>query len=48
MIKTVVREHHWPPDTIGGLFVDDIDYKGLLFWYNDVCYCIDEIKNSKK
>lgn len=36
MIKDVVREHHWPPDKIGGLFVDGQDYNGLVFWSNDV------------
>lgn len=36
MIKSVVREHHWPPEVIGGLFVDDEDYQGLIFWYDDI------------
>lgn len=36
MIKSVVREHHWPPDTIGGLFCDNLDHEGLEFWYEDV------------
>jgi hypothetical protein len=36
MIKTVTREHHWPPETIGGLFVDEQDFEGLFFWYKDV------------
>jgi len=31
-----VREHKWPPEIIGGFFVDNIDYKGLEFWYCDV------------
>lgn len=48
MIKTVVREYHWPPDHIGGLFIDDMDYKGLEFWYNDVIEVIEKIKPPDK
>lgn len=44
MIRTVVREHGWPPDKIGGLFVDDQDYEGIEFWYNDCVKVSDEIK----
>jgi hypothetical protein len=36
MIKSVVREFHWPPEVIGGFFIDDQDYKGLEYWYDDV------------
>lgn len=36
MVKSVVREHHWPPDIIGGLYFDAIDYEGLVYWYQDV------------
>jgi hypothetical protein len=36
MVKSVVRTYHWPPDVIGGLFIDNEDYRGLLYWYNDV------------
>jgi hypothetical protein len=35
MIKSVVRESHWPPDVIGGLFIDEQDYQGLEFWHED-------------
>lgn len=47
MIVSVVREHHWPPDVIGGLFVDALDHRGLIFWYNDVRDCVEEIKKKK-
>lgn len=47
MILSVVREHHWPPDKIGGLFVDDMDWLGLEFWYNDLRALNDELKNKK-
>jgi hypothetical protein len=50
MIKTLVREHHWSPNTIGDLFVDTVDYKGLEFWYNDIVETTKELetKNPKK
>ncbi|WP_181899555.1 hypothetical protein [Flagellimonas nanhaiensis] len=35
MIITVVRYYKWPPPVIDDMYVDDIDYKGLVFWYND-------------
>lgn len=35
MVKSVVREHKWLPTQIGSLFIDDADYNGLEFWYND-------------
>ncbi len=36
MIKTVVREHHWPPHIIKELYLDNEDYQGLEYWYEDV------------
>jgi hypothetical protein len=48
MIKTVVREHHWCPDQIGKLKLDDEDYLGLEFWYNDVITVINELKPKTK
>lgn len=36
MIKSVVREYHWAATQIDALFIDDIDYHGLIYWYNDV------------
>lgn len=48
MVKTVVREHHWPPDVIGGLFVDDADSKGLEFWYDDILEVIEKINPKKR
>jgi len=46
MVKTVVREFKWPPTVIDNLFVDDVDYKGLIFWYNDVAQVQKEIKKK--
>jgi len=45
MVKSVVREHHWSPAHVGDLFIDQIDYLGLEFWYEDV---IDMNKPRKK
>ncbi len=36
MIRTVVREHHWSPTAVSRLYLDDIDFNGLEFWYEDV------------
>jgi hypothetical protein len=36
MIRSVVREHHWPPDIIGGFYVDGDMYDSLEFWFDDV------------
>lgn len=44
MVKSVVREHKWLPTQIGSLFIDDADYNGLEFWYNDC----KEIQESMK
>jgi hypothetical protein len=44
MVKSVVREHHWTPDIIGRLFFDRLDYKGLLYWYDDVKEMDKEMK----
>jgi len=46
MIKTVVREHHWTPNYVDDLYIDEVDYFGLGFWYNDVKECHDEIKKK--
>ncbi len=47
MIKTVVREHNWPPNDIGGFFIDRQDYLGLEFWYEDVKEVIAYMKNQR-
>jgi len=35
-VRTVVREFHWSPDYVAGLFLDEADEFGLLFWYEDI------------
>lgn len=47
MIKTVVRAFKWTPETIGKLKLDEIDYEGLEYWYNDVCQEIERMKPQK-
>jgi len=34
MIKTVVNSFHWSPKKINKLFLDDLDFQGLEYWYN--------------
>lgn len=48
MIRSVVREHHWPPSVIGGLFIDSEDRHGLGYWYEDVKEHVDSMKPKKK
>ena len=47
MIKTVVREHHWSPETINGLYLDSIDHFGLEYWYNDIKEVHAELNKKK-
>lgn len=44
MVKTVAREYHWAPNIIGAFFIDDNDWHGLEFWYNDVNEMNKELK----
>lgn len=40
---------HWTPSTIESLYCDDLDHKGLVFWYNLVVEMATEReKNLKK
>lgn len=47
MIKTVVRENKWSFLIIDDLFLDNIDYKGLEFWYDDIIAISAELKAKK-
>jgi hypothetical protein len=45
MVKTVQREcRQWPPDKIGGLFVDNDELDGLIYLYEDIIQVNNEIK----
>lgn len=48
MVKSVVREHKWTPQVINSLYLDDTDYFGLEWWYNDVCKVNEEMKSKNK
>lgn len=47
MIKSVVREFHWTFLVIEQMYLDDEDYKGLEFWYNDIVAMSAELKAKK-
>jgi hypothetical protein len=46
MVKSVVREYKWSPDVIGNLYVDEVDYQALIYWYNDVLVINKELKSK--
>lgn len=47
MIRSVVREHHWSPEAIENLYLDDTDFFALEYWYNDVQKVIEGLKKKK-
>lgn len=47
MVRSIAREFHWPPEIIGGFFIDDLDFFGLEFWYNDCVEMEKEFKSKK-
>jgi len=47
-IKSVVREHHWAPSEFEDLYIDSVDYKGLVFWYNDIELVHKELNKKDK
>ena len=48
MIKSVVREHHWPPSEFERLYLDDADVFGLEFWFNDIVEVNESLKEKPK
>jgi hypothetical protein len=46
MVKTVVRYHHWTPETVLNLYLDDTDFFGLIYWYNDVVQVLEELEKQ--
>lgn len=36
MVKSVIRAHHYPPDIVDKLFLDDQDHHGIEWLYNDL------------
>lgn len=47
MIKSVVRSHHWTPETIDGLYLDDADHFGLEYWFDDVLAVDKSLKQNE-
>lgn len=48
MVKSIVREHNWAPNIIEDLYLDNIDFKGLIFWYNDVQEMVKQLESKNK
>lgn len=48
MIHQIVLELKWLPSQVGSLFVDDIDYNGLEYWYHAVKKMLKELTTPKK
>lgn len=36
MIMNIIKEFHWSPDIISGLFIDAIDYRGILYLNQEI------------
>jgi hypothetical protein len=45
-IRTLARTYKWTPFEIGKLYIDDIDFEGLFYWFEDAKQYIDEIKTA--
>lgn len=48
MIKGVVRNYHWAPETVGALYFDSQDIHGLVFWHADIIQAEKELKEKMK
>jgi len=46
MLKSIVREHHWSPQYLSKMYLDDSDHRGLEYWYNDVLEVGKELKKK--
>ena len=47
-IKTVIRECRFIPDVIDTLYLDSIDYHGIIWYYEDIDESIKEINSKNK
>jgi len=43
MIKSVVRLYKFRPKDIDKLYLDDIDYHGIIYWFDDAKEYVKEI-----
>lgn len=48
MIKQIVLELKWLPSQVGSLFIDNVDYNGLEYWFNAVQKMLKELNTPKK
>lgn len=46
MIKTIVSEYHFSPSEISKMYVDNLDFQGIQFWY-DECVRLNELRKPK-
>lgn len=44
-VLSIIRRYRWTPQYLETLYFDDMDYKGIVYWYNDIA---EEIKDLKK
>lgn len=48
MARSLVRSRNWDFDKIEQLYLDDADYKGIEFWYNDSKEQNDELRKLRR
>lgn len=48
MIRQIVLELKWLPNQIGSLFIDNVDYNGIEYWFEAVQKILKELNPSKK
>jgi hypothetical protein len=46
-VKTVVREFKWDHKTIDDMFIDDVDYRSIMYWYDDLVEVHKQLKKEK-
>lgn len=46
MIRSVVRVYGWTPKDCESLYLDDADFLGLEYWYNDAVEYNAQIANA--
>lgn len=46
IIKSVVNHYKWTPQEVDELYCDDIDFKGLIYWYNEVKDIVSKSKQK--
>lgn len=46
MIKSIARCFNWVPSVFDSMYIDNIDYHGLHYWYTDCLEQEEELKNK--